>query len=89
MPAAMDSLEAILLLLNPTALEEMEDTLDEEKWEMDAMLALVILVMIGIVVVGLFVTWQYCCKSGTSTDLEAQQKPGDQEAQQKSGVQKM
>ena len=57
-------------------LKEMQDTLDEEKGEMDAVLGLAILVVIVILVVGLFVTWQYCCKSGTSAELKAQQKAG-------------
>ena len=56
-------------------LKEMQDTLEEEKREMQVVLWLVIFVVIGLVGVGLFATWQYCCKGGASADLEAHQKP--------------
>ena len=77
--SAQDSVDKFLDLLNPTALKEMKGTFEEEEMEMDAMLGLFIFVVIGIVVVGLLVTWHNFCKSETSTDLEAQQKPGVQE----------
>ena len=90
MTAAIDS---ILVLLNPTALDEMQDTLEEEKVEVDAVLGLVIVVVIGTVVVGLLVAcghfWLH--ESETPADLETQEKPGvqaDLEAQEKPGVQK-
>ena len=58
-------------------LKEMQDTLEEEKREMQVVLWLVIFVVIGLVGVGLFATWQYCRKGGASEDLEAHQKPSD------------
>ena len=56
-------------------LKEMQDTLEEEKGEMQVVLWMVIFVVISLVMVGVFATWQYCCKGGASVDLEAHQKP--------------
>ena len=56
-------------------LKEMQDTLEEEEGEMRVVLWLVIFVVISLVAVGVFATWQYCCKGGASADLEAHQKP--------------
>ena len=74
MPGLAPNLQGLL-----TKLGEIEETQEEEKKEIDAMLGLVIFVVIGIVVAGLFVAWKYFFKSGTSADLEAQQEPGVQE----------